>query len=74
MNDTNTGSATFPRRRIVSFGEAVILPDGISGNIDWFSAELTAAAFLALYRFKAGVLAVVLTGGVIGLIRAVVFS
>ena len=56
------------------FGAAVIFPNGAADNIDWFSAALTAAAFVALYRFKADVLAVVLTGGAIGLIRAFLFS
>lgn len=49
------------------FGAAVIFPDGVGGSIDWFSAAVTIAAFIALYRFKADVLWVVLTGGLIGL-------
>lgn len=49
------------------FGAAVILPNGLFGSIDWFSAVLTVAAFIAFYRFKAGVLWVVLTGGAVGL-------
>ena len=56
------------------FGAAVIFPTGITGNVDWFSASLTAAAFVALYKFKADVLAVVLAGGAVGLIRAFLFS
>ena len=56
------------------FGVAVIFPDGVPANIDWFSAALTVAAFVALYKFKAGVLGVVISGGVIGLIRAFFFS
>jgi chromate transporter len=56
------------------FGAAVIFPHGFSANIDWFSGALTSAAFLALYKFKADVLAVVLIGGAIGLIRALLFS
>jgi chromate transporter len=55
------------------FGAAVILPQGIAGGLDWFSAALTLAAFVALYRFKADVLLVVLGGGVIGLIRTFLF-
>ncbi len=51
------------------FGAAVIFPDGIAGGVDWFSAALTLAAFIALYRFRADVLLVVLTGGLLGLIR-----
>jgi chromate transporter len=55
------------------FGVAVIFPNGVAGNIDWFSAALTLAAFVSLYKFKADVLAVVVSGGVIGLIRAFLF-
>ncbi|HVF46599.1 MAG TPA: chromate efflux transporter [Pyrinomonadaceae bacterium] len=51
------------------FGAAVILPNGLAGNMDWFAAALGLAAFLALYRFKANVLLVVLIGGLIGLLR-----
>ncbi|MBX3295849.1 MAG: chromate efflux transporter [Acidobacteria bacterium] len=50
------------------FGAAVIFPNGVTGGVDWFSAALTAAAFIALYRFKANVLMVVLVGGAVGLI------
>lgn len=49
------------------FGTAVIFPNGIAGGVDWFSAVITLAAFIALYRFKADVLWVVLTGGITGL-------
>jgi chromate transporter len=51
------------------FGAAVISPNGMSGNIDWFSAAMSIAAFVALYKFKADVLLVVLVGGIIGLLR-----
>ena len=36
------------------FGAAVIWPHGFAGGVDWFAAALGAAAFVALYRFKAG--------------------
>lgn len=51
------------------FGVAVIFPSGLSGNIDWFSAVVSIAAFIALYKFKADVLLVVLIGGLIGLAK-----
>lgn len=51
------------------FGIAVIFPGGLSGNIEWFSAVMSIAAFVALYKFKADVLLVVLIGGLIGLAR-----
>ncbi|MDQ4123210.1 MAG: chromate efflux transporter [Acidobacteriota bacterium] len=50
------------------FGAAVIFPQGASGNIDWFSAAMSVVAFIALYKFKADVLWVVLAGGLIGLL------
>ena len=49
------------------FGAAVILPHGLAGNMDWFAAAMSAAAFVALYKFKAEVLWVVLAGGLVGL-------
>jgi chromate transporter len=51
------------------FGAAVIFPQGFTGSVDWFSAVMSVAAFVALYKFKADVLMVVLVGGVIGLLR-----
>ena len=55
------------------FGAAVIFPGGLAGGLDWFSAVMTIAAFVALYKFKADVLLVVLAGGLIGLIRGLLF-
>jgi chromate transporter len=51
------------------FGVAVIAPNGMAGNISWFSAVLSVGAFAALYRLKVDVLWVVLAGGLIGLGR-----
>ena len=55
------------------FGSAVIFPNGLGGGTDWFSVAMTAAAFVALYKFKADVLLVVLAGGLIGLIHTFLF-
>jgi chromate transporter len=52
------------------FGAAVIWPHGLAGGTNWFAVILSVAAFVALYRFKADVVWVVLTGGLIGLARA----
>jgi chromate transporter len=52
------------------FGAAVIWPHGLAGGTNWFAVIMSAAAFVALYRFKADVLWVVLGGGLIGLARA----
>lgn len=54
------------------FGAAVILPDGISGGINWFALVLSAASFLALFRFKVDVLWVVLGGGLLGVIFSII--
>ena len=56
------------------FGSAVIFPAGLAGDVEWFAVLMTAAAFTALYRFKADVLLVVLAGGAIGLIRTLFFT
>ncbi len=55
------------------FGAAVILPQGFGGSVDWFAAVMSVAAFVALYKFKAEVLWVVLAGGLIGLGRTLLF-
>ena len=51
------------------FGFAVIAPSGFDGQINWFLALMSVAAFAALYRFKMDVLAIVLLGGLIGLVK-----
>jgi len=51
------------------FGAAVIAPNSLSGDVNWFAAVMSIAAFVALYRFKIDVLWVVLGGGAIGLLR-----
>jgi len=56
------------------FGAAIIFPKGLAGNIDWFAAAMSVAAFIALYRFKADVLFVVLAGGLIGLLPMILFG
>ncbi len=52
------------------FGAAVIWPRGLAGGTNWFAALMSIAAFFALYRLKADVLWVVIAGGLIGLVRA----
>ncbi len=49
------------------FGAAVIMPDGLGGGVSWFSACVSAAAFLAMYRFRIDALWIVLAGGLAGL-------
>jgi chromate transporter len=56
------------------FGGAVIWPHSLNGAIDWFAASMSVAAFVALYLFKADVVWVVLTGGLIGLVHLLLFK
>jgi chromate transporter len=53
------------------FGVAVIWPDGITGNVNWYAAVTSLLAFLCLYILKLNVLWIVLAGGFAGLLRAV---
>jgi chromate transporter len=54
------------------FGAAVIFTNGSGGNVNWFAAILSIAAFVALFRLKIDVLWVVIAGGVIGLLRSLI--
>lgn len=55
------------------FGAAVIFPTTTLGNPDWFAAAMSLISFVALYKFKAEVLWVVLAGGLIGLVKTLLF-
>ncbi|HVF44064.1 MAG TPA: chromate efflux transporter [Pyrinomonadaceae bacterium] len=55
------------------FGAAVIFPHGFAGGVDHFSLALSLIAFVALYRFKAEVLWVVLACGAVGVLRRLFF-
>jgi len=56
------------------FGATVIWPRGWAGGADRFALVLSAAAFVALYRFRAEVLWVVLGGGLLGLAKEFLIS
>jgi chromate transporter len=51
----------------IVFGATVIWPRGVAQAPNWFAMLLGIGSFVALYRFKADVLWVVLAGGLIGL-------
>jgi chromate transporter len=51
----------------IVFGAAVIWPHGVAQGTNWFAMLIGIGSFVALYRFKADVLWVVLAGGLIGL-------
>jgi len=51
------------------FAYHVLWPEGFSGRVEWFSALLGAAALVALFRFKAGVIPVIAACAVLGEIK-----
>ena len=51
----------------IVFGAAVIWPRGFAQGTNWFAMLIGIGSFVALYRFKADVLWVVLAGGLLGL-------
>ncbi len=51
----------------VFFAYHVLWPQGLSGHFEWPSAVIGLAAAIALFRFKAGVIPVVLVSGIVGL-------
>jgi chromate transporter len=54
----------------VIFAVAVLLPGGWGHAPDWFALALTAAAFVALHFFDVDAIWVVLAGGAVGLLHA----
>ena len=52
----------------VFFAWHVFWPAGFSGKFEWFAVLISVAAFIALFRFKAGMIPVILCSGVLGLI------
>jgi len=51
----------------VFFAYHVLWPQGLSGRFEWASAFIGIAAAVALFRFKVGVIPVVLVSGIVGL-------
>jgi chromate transporter len=51
----------------VFFAYHVLWPQGLPGHFEWASAVIGLAAAVALFRFKAGVVTVVLASGLAGL-------
>ena len=54
------------------FGYHVLWPNGFSGNFEWFAALITLAAGIVLFRYKIGVIKVLLTCALIGLVKSLV--
>ena len=49
------------------FAYHVLWPQGFDGNFEWFSAVIGAAAFVALFRFKVGIVSVIGACAALGL-------
>jgi chromate transporter len=49
------------------FAYHVFWPRGMAESFDWISLALCVAAFVALVRFKVGVISIVVAGAVLGL-------
>ena len=56
------------------FGLTVIWPQGFDGDVNWFAAGISVLAFIALFRLKVDVQWVVLAGGLVGLLRVLIFT
>lgn len=50
----------------------VFWPQGFAGPFEWLPALVCASAFMALFRYKIGVIPVILTYGVAGFLRTCV--
>ncbi len=49
------------------FAYHVFWPQGLSNAVDWFSVALTALATVAIFKYKANVIAVILACGALGM-------
>jgi len=56
----------------VFFAWHVFWPAGFSGPFEWFAMLLGVAAFIALFRYKAGMIPVILSSGFLGLIYTLI--
>ena len=52
----------------VFFAQHVLWPQGLAGHFEWPSALIGMAAAIALFRYKVGVITVVLAAGLMGLV------
>lgn len=52
----------------VFFAYHVLWPQGIEANFQWFAAIIGTLAFIALFRFKPGIVTVIVSSATIGLI------
>lgn len=52
----------------VFFAYHVLWPQGLDAQFEWFSALIGCAAFIALFRYKVGIVSVIATSALIGLL------
>ncbi len=52
----------------VFFAYHVLWPQGFDGNFEWFSALIGVAAFIALFRYRAGIVTVIAACAIAGLV------
>ncbi len=55
------------------FAYHVFWPNGFTGYFEWFSVLITLLAFIALFKFKQGVMTVLLGSAVLGLVHHFIF-
>ena len=58
----------------VFFADHVLWPEGFAGRFEWASAVIGLAAFVALFRYQAGVIPVILACGIAGLVYSMGMS
>lgn len=56
------------------FAYHVLWPQGFDANFEWISAIIGAVAFIALFKYKVGIVQVIATSAVIGLTYSVLIS
>jgi chromate transporter len=52
----------------VFFSYHVLWPQGFEGSFEWFSALIGAAAFIALFRYKAGIVTLIGVCALVGFV------
>ena len=58
----------------VFFAYHVLWPNGFEANFDWLSAIIGATAFIALFKYKAGIVQVIAACAAVGLVNALLLT
>ena len=56
------------------FAYHVLWPDGFEGRFEWFAMAIGLLAFIALFKFKTGIVAVIIASAAAGLLYSVVMT